>query len=167
MPLFLSNSCHFSVHKTEISKFLARIHMKYFQMGIFVITGVCLIIKYGSQTTTFFSVFQCFSGYRAVRWRKMVITSCHLYTKKSREFLGIIYRTSIQSETNWICAVVPLKSIDFKNLTVSLKASSKFISIYVHLLKLRMFNERPTDSIGPPNRLFSIATKRWRWERFM
>ena len=38
--------------------------MKYFQMGIFVIPGACLIRKYGSQTTAFVSVFQCFSGYR-------------------------------------------------------------------------------------------------------
>ena len=38
--------------------------MKYFQMGIFVIPGVCLIRKYWSQTTAIFSVFQCFSGYR-------------------------------------------------------------------------------------------------------
>ena len=37
---------------------------KYFHMGIFVIPVVCLIRKYGSQTTAFFSAFQCFSGYR-------------------------------------------------------------------------------------------------------
>ena len=76
MPLFLSNSCHFSVHKTEISKFLARIHMKYFQMGIFVIRGVCLIRKYGSQTTAFFSVFQCFSGYRGC---KIILFMCTIF----------------------------------------------------------------------------------------
>ena len=57
MPLFLSNSYHFSVHKTEISKFLARIHMKYFKMGVFVIPGVCLIRKSWSQTTAFFLYF--------------------------------------------------------------------------------------------------------------
>ena len=28
--------------------------MKYFHMGMFVILGVCLIRKYGSQTTAFF-----------------------------------------------------------------------------------------------------------------
>ena len=38
--------------------------MEYFHMGIFVMSGVCLIRKYGFQTTAFFSVFQCFSGYR-------------------------------------------------------------------------------------------------------
>ena len=57
LSLFLSNSCH-SVHKSEISKFLARMHMKYFHMGISVILGVCLIRKYGSQITAFF----CISG---------------------------------------------------------------------------------------------------------
>ena len=62
MPLFLSNSCHFSVHKTEISKFLARMHMKYFQMGIFVIPGVCPIRKYGSQTIAFFLYFTASRG---------------------------------------------------------------------------------------------------------
>ena len=51
-------------HQSEISKFVTRTHMKYFHMGIFVIPGVCLIRKYGSQNTALFSVFQCFSGYR-------------------------------------------------------------------------------------------------------
>ena len=32
--------------------------MEYFHMGIFVIPGVFLIKKYGSQTTAFFSIFQ-------------------------------------------------------------------------------------------------------------
>ena len=62
MPLFLSNSCHFSVHKTEISKFLARILMEYFHMGIFVMPGVCLIRKYGSQTTAKFPHGSFFDG---------------------------------------------------------------------------------------------------------
>ena len=69
MPLFLSNSCHFSVHKTEISKFLARIHMKYFQMGIFVIPGICLIRKYWSQITAFFLYFSASRG--------TVSSACH------------------------------------------------------------------------------------------
>ena len=64
MSPFRSNSCHFSVHKSEISQFLSRIHMKYFHMCIFVIPGACLIRKYGSQTTAFFSLFQCFSNSR-------------------------------------------------------------------------------------------------------
>ena len=42
MPLFLSNSCHFSVHKTEISKFLARIHMKYFFLYFSAFRGTVL-----------------------------------------------------------------------------------------------------------------------------
>ena len=53
--------------------------MKYFQMGIFVIPVVCLIRKYWSQTTAFFSVFQCFSGYRAKPFKKH-ITSIWLLT---------------------------------------------------------------------------------------
>ena len=75
MPLFLSNSCHFSVHKTEISKFLARIHMKYFRMGIFVIPGVCLIRKYWSQTTAFFLYFSASRGTmtRLSLFRHMII----------------------------------------------------------------------------------------------
>ena len=40
--------------------------MEYFHVGIFVILGVCLIRKYGSQTTAFFSIFQCSSGCRDV-----------------------------------------------------------------------------------------------------
>ena len=72
IPLFLSNSCHFVVHKSEISKFLARIHMKYFQMGIFVIPVVCLIRKYGYRNTAFFSVFQSYSGYRDICIHKAI-----------------------------------------------------------------------------------------------
>ena len=50
--------------------------MKYFQMGIFVIPGVCLIRKYGSQTTAFYSAFQCFSGCRGQEaWAKSWLTS--------------------------------------------------------------------------------------------
>ena len=45
---------HFSAHKFEKSKFLARIHIKYFYQGIFVTLRVCLIRKYGSQNTAFF-----------------------------------------------------------------------------------------------------------------
>ena len=36
--------------------------MKYFQTGIFVIPGVCLIRKYGSQTTAFFLYFSASQG---------------------------------------------------------------------------------------------------------
>ena len=63
MPLFRSNSDHFSVHKSsEMSRFLARILMKYFHMGILVIPGLCLIRKY------FFSVFLYFSVSRVTVW---------------------------------------------------------------------------------------------------
>ena len=48
---------HLSVHKFEKSKFLARIHMEYFHLGIFVIPRVYLIRKYGSQTQAFFFSF--------------------------------------------------------------------------------------------------------------
>ena len=63
-PLFSPIWGHISVHKSEKSKFLAWIHMKYFHVGIFVIPRVCLIRKYGSWNTAFFSVFQCSSGCR-------------------------------------------------------------------------------------------------------
>ena len=49
-------------HQSEISKFVTRTHMKYFHMGIFVIPGVCLIRKYGSQTTAFFLYFSASRG---------------------------------------------------------------------------------------------------------
>ena len=65
-PLFSQIWGHFSVHKSEISKFLARIHMEYFHVAFFVIPRVCLIIKYGSQSTAFFYVFQCSSGCRVL-----------------------------------------------------------------------------------------------------
>ena len=61
---FLSNLGQFSVHRFEKSNFLARIWIKYFHMGIFVILGVYLIKKYGCQTQAFFSVFQCFLDHR-------------------------------------------------------------------------------------------------------
>ena len=63
-PLFSPIWGRFSVHKSEKSKFLAWIHMEYFHVGIFVISGVCLIRKYGSRNTAFFSVFQCSLGCR-------------------------------------------------------------------------------------------------------
>ena len=56
------NICHFSVHKIEKSKFLAWIHMKYFHMDIFMITGISIIWKYWSQTTTFFLYFSASRG---------------------------------------------------------------------------------------------------------
>ena len=55
----------FSVHKFEKTNFLARIWMKYFHMGIFVILRVYLVKQYGCQTQAFFSVFQCFLDHRA------------------------------------------------------------------------------------------------------
>ena len=66
---------HFSVHKTEKSKFLCWIHIEYFHLGIFVIPWVCLIRKYGSQNLALFSVFQCFSGYRGYSIAKWFCTS--------------------------------------------------------------------------------------------
>ena len=60
MAIFLANFCPFLVHKLEKSKFLARIHMKYFHLGIFVIPRVYLIRKYGYQTQAFFFVFHRF-----------------------------------------------------------------------------------------------------------
>ena len=48
IPLFLSNSCHLSVHKSEISKFLVRIHMKYFYRP--VETGMRLSLTLPSLT---------------------------------------------------------------------------------------------------------------------
>ena len=56
----MSKQGHISVHKLEKSRFLARIHMEYFQMGIFVIPWVYLIRKYGSQTQVFFWFFKKF-----------------------------------------------------------------------------------------------------------
>ena len=58
--------------------------MKYFQMGIFVIPGVCLIRKYWSQTTAFFSVFQCFSGYRVLYLWTSIIQSTLIYVHLSK-----------------------------------------------------------------------------------
>ena len=53
---------HFSVHKFEKSKFLARIHMKYFHMAISVILRVYLIRKYGcAKPKHFYSYFIDFS----------------------------------------------------------------------------------------------------------
>ena len=53
---------HFSVHKSEKSKFLARIHMKYFHMAISVILRVYLIRKYGcAKPRHFYSYFIDFS----------------------------------------------------------------------------------------------------------
>ena len=40
--------------------------MEYFHVGIFVIPRACLVRKYGSQNTAFFSVFQCSSGCRVL-----------------------------------------------------------------------------------------------------
>ena len=61
---FISNLGQFSEHKFEKSNFLARIWIKYFHIGIFVILGVFLINKYGCQPQAFFSVFQCFLDHR-------------------------------------------------------------------------------------------------------
>ena len=69
-PLFSPIWGHFSVHKSEKSKFLAWIHMEYFHLGIFVIPRVCLIRKYGSLNTAYFSVDLCFSGCRAYTLKK-------------------------------------------------------------------------------------------------
>ena len=59
------------MEKRGFVTFFARIHIEYFHLGIFVTLGVCLIRKYGSRNTAFFSVFQCFSGYRvaSLLWR--------------------------------------------------------------------------------------------------
>ena len=81
-PLFSQIWGHFSVHKSEISKFLARIHMEYFHVAIFVISRVCLIRKYGSQSTAFFSVFHCFSGCRAPHFS--LVLKMWMCLKKSR-----------------------------------------------------------------------------------
>ena len=56
----MSKLGHFSVHELEKSKFLARIHMEYFHLGIFVMPWVYLIRKYGSRTQAFFFVFHGF-----------------------------------------------------------------------------------------------------------
>ena len=55
--------------------------MKCFQMGVFVIPEVCLIRRYGSQTTAFFSVFQCFSGYREYNKQAIVRDYAFIYEK--------------------------------------------------------------------------------------
>ena len=55
-PLFSPIWGHFSVHESEISKFLPWIHMEYFHLGIFVIPGVCLTKKYECKTTAFLGV---------------------------------------------------------------------------------------------------------------
>ena len=57
MLLFLSNFHNFLVHKMGKSRFLARTHMEYFHLGIFVIPKVYLIRKYGFQTPEFFNNF--------------------------------------------------------------------------------------------------------------
>ena len=60
MAIFQANFWHFLVHKFKKCKFLARIHMEYFHMGIFVTPRVYLIRKYGCQTQAFFFVFHRF-----------------------------------------------------------------------------------------------------------
>ena len=86
----------FSVHKSEISKFIAWIHMEYFHVGIFVIPGVCLIRKYGSRKTAFFSVFQSSSGCRDFC---IVPLETHLFFSRTGWNLSLF---STFAEKSWV-----------------------------------------------------------------
>ena len=65
MHLFQSNLGSFSLLRLEKPHFLARTHMEYFHLGIFMTLGGNLIKKYECHAQAFFSVFQSFSGNRA------------------------------------------------------------------------------------------------------
>ena len=125
-PLFSQIWGHFSVHKSEILKFLAWIHMEYFYVGIFEIPGVCLIWKYGSQTTAFFSVFQCFSGYREAKY---FVLFPSLFSKTAALFVTLFL---------WLCSwlTVILSKLSRMNLILRSETEKYYSEVLEKILHI-------------------------------